>query len=151
MRKTRVQRPRNFSSVQTDERNLSPVHVNGMKEGKILKEIWQDLLDDGLKLCYNRFLVHMKNMYPEYKSHKGGHPSGSKVDNTAVMKRLKKEDAKNKDIQKPMIQASAVNPTKLYIYTCNPEYGVDKKTGECSNGRAKTGLLATRLVASMAT
>ena len=108
------------------------VIINGMKEGKILKEIWQDLLDDGLKLCYNRFLVHMKNMYPEYKSHKGGHPPGSKVDNKTVMKRLKKEEAKHKDIQKPMIQASAVNPTKLYIYTCNPEYGVNKKTGECS-------------------
>ena len=109
---------------------------NGMKEGKILKEIWRDLLNDGMKLCYERFLVCMKNMYPEYKSHKGGHSPGSKVDNTAVMKRLKKEESKHKDIQKPMIQANAVNPTKLYIYTCNPEYGVNKKTGECSKENA---------------
>ena len=108
------------------------VIISGMKEGKLLKEIWRDLLNDGMKLCYERFLVCMKDMYPEYKSHKGGHPPGSKVDNKAVMKRLKKEEAKGKDIQKPMIQANAVNSAKLYIYTCNPEYGINKKTGECS-------------------
>ena len=107
------------------------VIINGMKEGKILKEIWRDLLDDGMKLCYERFLVCMKKMFPEYKSPRGHH-RGSKVDNKAVMERLKKEEAKNKDVQKPMVQANAVNPTKLYIYTCNPEYGVNKKTGECS-------------------
>ena len=108
------------------------VIISGMKEGKLLKEIWQDLMDDGMKLCYNRFLACMKDMYPEYKSRKGGHPPGFKVDNKAVMKRLKKEDAIGYDVKKPMIQANAVNSTKLYIYTCNPEYGIDKKTGECS-------------------
>ena len=107
------------------------VIISGMKDGKIMKEIWQDLLDDGMKLCYERFLVCMKKMFPEYKCPRG-HRRGSKVDNTAVMKRLKKEEAEHKDIQKPIIQANAVNPTKLYIYTCNPEYGVNKKTGECS-------------------
>lgn len=107
------------------------VIISGMKEGKLLKEIWRDLLNDGMKLCYERFLVCMKNMYPEYKSPRG-HRWGSKVDNTAVMDRLKKEEAKGKDIQRPMIQANAVNSTKLYIYTCNPEYGINKKTGECS-------------------
>ena len=108
------------------------VIISGMKEGKLLKEIWRDLLNDGMKLCYERFLVCMKDMYPEYKSHKGGHPPGSKVDNKAVMKRLKKEEAIGKDVKKPMIQANAVNSAKLYIYTCNPEYGINKKTGECS-------------------
>lgn len=108
------------------------VIISGMKEGKLLKEIWQDLMDDGMKLCYNRFLACMKDMYPEYKSRKGGHPPGFKVDNKAVMKRLKKEEAIGYDVKKPMIQANAVNSTKLYIYTCNPEYGIDKKTGECS-------------------
>ena len=48
------------------------------------------------------------------------------------MKRLKKEEAIGKDVKKPMIQANAVNSAKLYIYTCNPEYGINKKTGECS-------------------
>ena len=111
------------------------VIINGMKEGKLLKEIWRDLLDDGMKLHYNSLLIYMAKMYPEYKSHKGSH-KGSRVDNTAVMKRMKKEEANYKDVKKPLIQANAVNPSKLYIYTCNPEYGVNKKTGECSRENA---------------
>lgn len=103
--------------------------IRGMKEGKLLKEIWRDLMDDGMKLNYGSLLVYMARMYPEYKSHKGS-PKGSKVDNTAVMKRLEKE--KCEGTPKPQIPANAVNPTKLCIYTCNPDYGVDKKTGECS-------------------
>ena len=108
------------------------VIIRGMKAGKLLKEIWRDLLDDGMKLHYNSLLIYMRQMYPEYKSHRGGHRGGLgvKVDNTAVMKRLEKE--KCEDAPKPSIPASAVNPTKLCIYTCNPDYGVDKKTGECS-------------------
>lgn len=111
------------------------VIINGMKKGKLLKEIWRDLLDDGMKLHYNSLLIYMAKMYPEYKSHKGSH-KGSRVDNTAVMKRMKKEEANYKDVKKPLIQANAVNPSKLYIYTCNPEYGVNKKTGECSRENA---------------
>ena len=108
------------------------VIIRGMKAGKLLKEIWRDLLDDGMKLHYNSLLIYMRQMYPEYKSHRGGHRGGLgvKVDNTAVMKRLEKE--KCEDAPKPSIPANAVNPTKLCIYTCNPDYGVDKKTGECS-------------------
>ena len=111
------------------------VIIRGMKAGKLLKEIWRDLLDDGMKLHYNSLLIYMAKMYPEYKSHKGSH-KGSRVDNTAVMKRMKKEEANYKDVKKPLIQANAVNPSKLYIYTCNPEYGVNKKTGECSRENA---------------
>ena len=41
-------------------------------------------MDDGMKLCYERFLVCMKKMFPEYKCPRV-HRRGSKVDNTAVM------------------------------------------------------------------
>lgn len=63
-----------------------------------------------MKLHYNSLLIYMAKMYPEYKSHKGSH-KGSRVDNTAVMKRMKKEEANYKDVKKPLIQANAVNPS----------------------------------------
>lgn len=103
--------------------------IQGIKEGKILKDIWQDLWNDGLKMNYVTLLRYMHNSYPEYKSPKGSH-KGNKVDNRKALKALEALNQGNKSLQS--LPTSMLVLGKLNIYVCNPDYGINKATGEYS-------------------
>ena len=91
-----------------------------------MKEIWQDLWNDGLEMNYATLLRHMHKVYPEYKSHKGIR-AGEKVDNRKALKVLASRGsvcaARSVDV---------LHLGKMHIYVCNPDYGVDRKSGECT-------------------
>lgn len=102
------------------------IFIQGIEEGKQLKEIWQDLWNDGLEMNYITLLRHMHKVYPEYKSHKGIR-AGEKVDNRKALKVLASRGsvctARSVDV---------LHLGKMHIYVCNPDYGVDRKSGECT-------------------
>lgn len=98
----------------------------GIKQGKQLKEIWQDLWNDGLQMNYITLLKHMHKMYPEYKSHKGIR-AGEKVDNRKALKALA-----GKAPASTARSVDVLHLGRMHIYVCNPEYGINKRTGECT-------------------
>ena len=100
--------------------------VQGIRQGKLLKEIWQDLENDGLKMNYISLLKFMHRMYPEYKSHKGIH-TGEKVDNRKALKLLSSSGTSI-----PSRSVDVLYMGRMHIYVCNPDFGVNKKTGECT-------------------
>ena len=100
----------------------------GVKAGKSYKEIYKDCRASGRKISYDAILLQMKKVYPMYKPRQGIH----KGDNNAMTQ----SEAEHKSASR------LLSTGKIHMYVCNPDFGIDKKTGECS----KEYILAEQLI-----
>lgn len=91
----------------------------GVKAGKSYKEIYKDCRASGRKISYDAILLQMKKVYPMYKPKRGSHEGRNDV--------LVQSEA----VHKSAIRLLATG--KIHMYVCNPGFGIDEKTGECSN------------------
>ena len=95
-----------------------PIVQNGIHNKARINEIYRNAVTDGLTCPYVSFLHWMRTVFPEYKTFKGRATRNSRVDSTGY--------DKTKSVFKSLYSH------KLNIYVANPEWGINKKTGECS-------------------
>jgi|LFRM01.1.fsa_nt_gb transposase len=95
-----------------------PIVQNGIHNKARISEIYRNTVNAGLCCSYIAFLNWMRTVFPEYKTFKGKATRTSRVDSTGY------------DRTKSVLKA--LSSYKLNIYIANPEWGINKKTGECS-------------------
>lgn len=97
-----------------------PIISEGIKENKRISQIHRNLQQAGLDCCYISFKNWMKNSFPEYIIRRGrySNPGNRKYASDSMLQNLQSN--------------RALSSARLPIYLCNPDWGVDKKTGECS-------------------
>ncbi len=95
-----------------------PIVQNGIHNKYRISEIYRNAVTAGLACSYISFLNWMRTIFPEYKTFKGKATRDSRVDSTGY--------DKTKSVLK------SLSSHKLNIYVANPEWGINKKTGECS-------------------
>jgi len=89
-----------------------------------ISEIYRNASAAGLSRSYVSFLNWMRTVFPEYKTFKGKATRDSRVDSTGY--------DKTKSVLK------SLSSHKLNIYIANLEWGINKKTGECSEEHIQT-------------
>ena len=104
-----------------------------IKEGKSYKDIRKSILDSGGSVSIDALMLGMKKLYPNYHPRQG--IIKAKEHNLAC--------AKNIESRNMRLLASG----RMHIYLTNPEYGVNKGTGECSEEH----VIAEKLIASSET
>lgn len=106
------------SSFRNDYSIYLPIVQNGIQNKARISEIYRSVVNAGLPCTYVAFLNWMRTIFPEYKTFKGKGTKNSRVDSTQY------------DKTKSALQS--LSSHKLNIYIANPEWGIDRKTGECS-------------------
>jgi len=95
-----------------------PIVQNGIHNKARISEIYRNAVTAGLTCSYIAFLNWMRAVFPEYKTFKGKAIRDSRIDSTGY------------DRTKSAL--TSLSSHKLNIYIANPEWGINKKTGECS-------------------
>lgn len=105
----------------------------GIKEGKGYKDIRKSILESGGTISIDALSLGMKKLYPNYHPLPGTRKT--KEHNLACVKNIESRSMR------------LLSSGRMHIYLANPEYGVNKRTGECSEEH----ILAERLIASSET
>lgn len=105
-------------SFRNDYSIYLPIVQCGIQDKARISEIYRSVVDAGLPCSYVSFLNWMRTIFPEYKTFKGKGKKNSRVDSSGY------------DQTKSAIKSLASH--KLNIYIANPEWGINRKTGECS-------------------
>jgi len=105
-------------SFRNDYSIYLPIVQNGIQNKARISEIYRSVVNAGLPCTYVAFLNWMRTIFPEYKTFKGKGPRNSRVDSTQY--------------DKTKSALKSLSSHKLNIYIANPEWGIDRKTGECS-------------------
>lgn len=100
----------------------------GVKAGKSYKEIYNDCKASGSKISYDAIRLQMKKVYPMYKPKQGSHEGRNNA--------LAQSEAAHKSAMRLLATG------KIHLYVCNPGFGINEKTGECS----KEYILAEQLI-----
>lgn len=103
--------------------------LEGIKAGKGYKSIWNDISASGGKVAYDALVDGMKKSFPGYKP---------------------KQGFGNKPV--PMSEEQAewgarlhlLSTKRMSLYVVNPDFGINKKTGECSQDRLRADVLIQR-------
>lgn len=95
-----------------------PIVQSRIQEKARISEIHRSVVDAGLSCTYVAFLNWMRTHFPEYKTFKGKGKKDRRVDSSGY--------------DKTKSALKSLTSHKLNIYIANPEWGVDRKTGECS-------------------
>jgi len=90
----------------------------GVNNGESYKEIRKSILDSGGHISYDAILCGMKKLYPLYKPKQCVYK-----DRNAVVAAAEKSFHK---------MTRLISSGKIHLYVANPDFGVDKQTGECS-------------------
>lgn len=98
----------------------------GVAEGKGYKDIREDIIASGGYVAYKALRLGMKKVFPEYKP-KGG--SGLKP--SPLAKANRERDA----------LSHLLTSNKMHLYVMNQYFGVNKKTGECSDEHCRAEML----------
>jgi len=99
---------------------------SGVAEGKGYMAIWEDIIASGGHVAYKALRYGMKKVFPEYKPIAG---TGSKPSPL---------DAAN---QERRALSHLLTSKKMHLYVTNPDFGVNKKTGECSKEHCRAETL----------
>lgn len=105
----------------------------GVKAGKSYMEIYQDLKAAGRSMSYDSLTLQMKKVYPMYRPKQGVRTGRNEL--------IAQSEEKHKASMRLLSSGC------IHLYVCNPDYGVDKKTGECSPEH----VLAERLISYSST
>ena len=106
---------------------------NSIENGLSYTDIRKSILDHGGNISIKALSLGMKKMYPQYKLHRGRYAKGC--------------------TRKGLIniyegrQLRLLTSGRMHIYLANPDYGIDKQTGACSEEHT----LAEKLIASSTT
>lgn len=100
----------------------------GVKAGKSYTEIYNDCNASGMKISYGAIRLQMKKVYPMYRPKPGSHEGRNNA--------LAQSEAEHKSAMRLLATG------KIHMYVCNPNFGIDEKTGECS----KEHILAEQLI-----
>lgn len=90
---------------------------SGVAEGKSYMAIWEDITASGGHVAYKALRYGMKKVFPEYKPIGGTRNKPSPLD-TANQERR--------------VLSHLLTSKRMHLYVMNPDFGVNKKTGECS-------------------
>lgn len=93
----------------------------GIKHNMAPYAIHRMCQEEGLNVSFISFRRWFKNHFPEYVTPLEAKKRGVKLDNSRI---LKPDNAKSLDL---------LYSKSLPLYVCNPDWGVDKKTGECTD------------------
>lgn len=104
-----------------------------IKEGKGYRDIRKSILESGGTISINALSLGMKKLYPNYHPRQGTVKTAEH--NMACAKKIENRNMR------------LLSSGRMHIYLANPEYGVNKKTGECSEEH----ILAEKLIASSET
>jgi len=105
-------------SFRNDYTVYLPIVQDGIQNKARISEIYRSVVDAGLPCTYVAFLNWMRSVFPEYKTFKGKGKKNSRVDSSGY--------------DKTKSALKSLTSHKLNIYIANPEWGIDRKTGECS-------------------
>lgn len=105
-------------SFRNDYTVYLPIVQDGIQNKARISKIYRSVIDAGLPCTYVAFLHWMRTIFPEYKTFKGKGKKNSRVDSSKY------------DKTKSALKSLASH--KLNIYIANPEWGIDRRTGECS-------------------
>ena len=103
--------------------------LSGVKQGKGYKAIWNDITAAGGVVNYNALIAGMKKSFPGYKPKQG---FGNKP---APMSEAQAEWS---------ARLHLLSTKRMSLYVMNPNFGVNKKTGECSKERLHADELIRR-------
>lgn len=98
----------------------------GIKAGKGYKGIWNDIIASGGKVGYDALVDGMKKSFPGYKPKQG-------FGNRPVP--LSEEQAEWG------ARLHLLSTKSMSLYVVNPDFGINKKTGECSKERLRADVL----------
>lgn len=112
--------PGRTKAFRTRYEEYLPIISEGIKGNLRISQIHKNVRNAGLDCCYVSFKYWMQNSFPEYIIRRGrySNPSNRQYSNDGVLQ--------NSQINR------ALSSARLPIYVCNPDWGVDKNTGECS-------------------
>ena len=105
-------------SFRNDYSMFLPIVQNGIQNKARISEIYRNAVNAGLCCSYVSFLNWMRTVFPEYKTFKGKATRDSRVDSSGY--------------DKTKSTLKSLSSHKLNIYIANPKWGINKKTGECS-------------------
>ena len=106
---------------------------NSIENGLSYTDIRKSILDHGGNISIKALSLGMKKMYPQYKLHRGRYAKGCTRKGLININEGR--------------QLRLLTSGRMHIYLANPDYGIDKKTGECSEEHT----LAEKLIASSTT
>lgn len=113
--------PRKVKTFKIDYDRYLPTINDGVKNRLPKAQIYRTVVESGLRCRYNTFVNWMKTAFPEYKGQRG---HNAKLGDSPVKSRSV--------FTSEMDLETVVLSGKLHIYVCNPEWGINKHTGECS-------------------
>ena len=96
--------------------------VSGVKNGKGYSAIWRDIKSSGGEVGLKALIKGMKKTFPEYR------PKQGFGNNPLPLTDKQCEWA---------ARGQLLTSKRMSIYVSNPDYGVDKETGECSKERLR--------------
>jgi predicted transcriptional regulator len=106
------------TTFRNDYSFFLPIIQNGIHKKARISEIYRNAVTAGLSCSFDAFLNWMRIIFPEYKTFKGKATRDSRVDSTGY--------------DKTKSALRSLSSHKLNIFIANPEWGINKKTGECS-------------------
>lgn len=114
--------PRKHKVYKVDYNSRINIIENGINKGLCVKEIHNIVLNSGLKVALSSFYVWFSARYKNYT------------------KQMQQLELANKEslIRSPFVKMfKSITYMKLNIYVCNPNYGINIKTGEIGKERIK--------------
>lgn len=95
-----------------------PTIIACINDNLRITEIHRELKKDGFVCCYESLKNWIKQAFPEYNVYMG---------------RYRKKTCQQIESENEMlISSKIISSAKIPIYVCNTQWGIDKKTGECS-------------------
>ena len=114
--------PRKYKVYKVDYNSRINIIEDGIDKGLCIKDIHKTVLNSGLKVALSSFYVWFAARYKNYTKQK------------QQMELANRETL----IQSPFVKMfKSITYMKLNIYVCNPNYGINIKTGEIGKERIK--------------
>lgn len=117
--------------IRSPENTLRYIDIikGGVTSGKGYTAIQKDILEAGGHISYDALITGMKKIFPEYR------PKQGKGCHNSPLSEANRERAS---------LSSLLTSNKMKIYVSNPDYGVNRETGECSKERIRAEQLVQK-------
>lgn len=113
--------PRKHRVYKNDYNSRLPLIEDGINKGLCIKEIYQSVFNSGLKVALSSFYTWFETRFKNYAKQL---PQQSKTESLD-------------QVSQSVKMFKTITYMKLNLYVCNPNYGINKKTGEISKERLK--------------
>ncbi len=117
--------------IRSPEETLRYIDIikKGVACGKGYTTIQKDILAVGGNIGYDTLITGMKKIFPEYRPKQGAGCHNSPLSEAN---------------RERSVVSSLLTSNKMKIYVANPDYGVNRETGECSKERIRAEQLVQK-------